>query len=115
MNRYKISDSFFVNTDEKWIKIKYDEIRFLRAFENSTIIFLTNERTIIANHQLQEVAKMLSNHTNFIYISKLEIVNANHIDGFKDNCYYIGKNELWVTSNYRAYLKEFFEDITIHD
>ena len=41
MNRYKISDSFFVNTDEKWVRIKRDEIKWLRAFENGTVIFLT--------------------------------------------------------------------------
>ena len=115
MNRYKISDSFFVNTDEKWIRIKYDEIKFLRAFENSTVIFLTNEPTVIANHQLQEIAKMLSNHTNFVYINRSEIINVNYVDGFKDNCYYIGKNELYVTKNYKTYLEEYFEDITIHD
>ena len=79
---YKISDSFFVNTDEKWTRIKYDEIKFLRAFENGTVIFLTNECTIMVNHQLQEVAKMLSNHTNFVYINRSEIVNVNCIDGF---------------------------------
>ena len=115
MNRYKISDSFFANTDEKWTKIKYDEIKFLRAFENCTVIFLTDERTIMVNHQLQEVAKTLSNHTNFVYINRSEIINVNYVDGFKDNCYYIDKNELYVTSAYKAYFKEFFEDITIHN
>ena len=115
MNRYKLGDSFFVNTDDKWVRIKRDEIKWLRAFENSTVIFLTNERTIMANHQLQEVAKMLSNYTNFVYINRSEIVNVNYIDGFKDNCYYIGKNELYVTSTYKTYLKEYFYDITIHD
>ena len=115
MKRYQISDSFFVNTDEKWTKIKYDEIKFLRAFENGTVIFLTSERTIMANHKLSVIAKILSNHTNFVYINRSEIVNVDHIDGFKDNRYYIGKTPLYVTTNYETYLKEYFNDITIHD
>lgn len=115
MKRYQISDSFFVNTDEKWTKIKYDEIKWLRAFENSTVIFLTGERTIMANHKLSVIAKILSNHTNFVYINRSEIVNVSYIDGFKDNCYYIGNNSLYVTNQYKSYLKEYFEDITIHD
>lgn len=115
MNRYKINDSFFVNTDEKWIRIKYDEIKFLRAFENGTVIFLTNNRTIMVNHQLSSIAKILNNGENFVYINRSEIVNVDYIDGFKDNCYYIDKNELYATSNYKTYLKEYFEGITIHD
>lgn len=115
MKRYQISDSFFVNTGEKWTKIKYDEIKFLRAFENGTVIFLTNERTIMVDHKLSVIAKMLSIHTNFVYINRSEIINVDYIDGFKDDCYYIGKNELYVTNNYKTYLKEYFKDITIHD
>ena len=115
MKRYQISDSFFVNTGEKWTKIKYDEIKWVRAFENGTVIFLTDERTIMSEHKLSVIAKMLSTHTNFVYINRSEIVNVDHIDGFKDNRYYIGKNELYVTSNYKTYLKEYFNDITIHD
>ncbi len=115
MKRYQISDSFFVNTGEKWTKIKYDDIKWLRAFENSTVIFLANECTIIANHKLSAIAKILSDHTNFVYINRSEIVNVAYIDGFKDNRYYIGKTPLYVTTNYETYLKEFFNDIIIHD
>lgn len=115
MNRYKISDSFFVNTDVKYIRIKYDEIKFLRAFEDSTVIFLTDDRTIIANHQLSTIIKILNNHTNFVRINKTEIINVDYVDGFKDNCYYIGVNQLYVTSYYKTYLEEHFKDITIYD
>lgn len=115
MNTYKITDSFFVREDKRWIRIKYDDIKWLRAFENATVIFLTDERTIIVNHLLREVAKMLNNYTNFVRINKSEIVNMNYIDAFEGNCYYIGKNELYVTSAYKTYLKEYFEDITIHE
>lgn len=115
MNRYKLGDSFFVNTDDKWVRIKRDEIKWLRAFENGTVIFLTDERTIMANHQLSAIAKMLNNDDNFVYINRSEIVNVDYIDGFKDNCYFIGKNELYVTINYKTYLEEYFKDITIHN
>ena len=30
---YVVSDGFFVKTDEKWEKVRYDEILWVRAFE----------------------------------------------------------------------------------
>ena len=115
MNTHKITDSFFANIDKRWTRIKYDEIKFLRAFENDTVIFLTHGRTIIANHLSCEVTKMLSNYTNFVHINRSEIVNVDYIDGFEGNCYYIDENQLYATGDYKTYLKEYFEDVIIHD
>ena len=30
---YVVRDGFFVKTDEKWKKVRYDEIMWVRAFE----------------------------------------------------------------------------------
>ena len=55
-------DGFFVKTDEKWEKVRYDESLWVRAFEN----------------------------------------------GFEGNCYYIGKNPLYATGDYRQRMEGVF-------
>ena len=49
---YVVRDGFFVKTDEKWEKVRYDEILWVRAFENGSVIFLTDERNKMVNHRL---------------------------------------------------------------
>ena len=94
-------DGFFVKTDEKWEKVRYDEILWVRAFENGSVIFLTNERNKMANHRLWRIEEMLQEHKNFVRINRSEIVNLDAVDGFEGNCYYIGKNPLYATGDYR--------------
>ena len=36
------------------------------------------------------------------------IVNLNAIDGFEGNCYYIGKNPLYATGDYRQRMEGVF-------
>ena len=38
---------------------------------------------------------------NFVRINRSEIVNLDAVDGFEGNCYYIGKNPLYATGDYR--------------
>ena len=49
---YVVRDGFFVKTDERWTKVRYDEILWVRAFENGSVIFLTDERNKMVNHRL---------------------------------------------------------------
>ena len=98
---YVVRDGFFVKTDEKWEKVRYDEILWVRAFENGSVMFLTNERSLMVNHRLWRIEEMLTEHPNFVRINRSEIVNLNAIDGFEGNCYYIGKNPLYATGVYR--------------
>ena len=105
---YVVRDGFFVKTDEKWEKVRYDEILWVRAFENGSVMFLTNERSLMVNHRLWRIEEMLTEHPNFVRINRSEIVNLNAIDGFEGNCYYIGKNPLYATGVYRQRMEGVF-------
>ncbi len=105
---YVVEDGFFVKTDEKWEKVRYDEILCVRAFENGSVIFLTNERNKMANHRLWRIEEMLQEHKNFVRINRSEIVNLDAVDGFEGNCYYIGKNPLYATGDYRQRMEGVF-------
>ena len=106
--RELVRDGFFVKTDEKWEKVRYDEIMWVRAFENGSVIFLTNERNKMVNHRLWRIEEMLTEHPNFVRINRSEIVNLDAVDGFEGNCYYIGKNPLYATGDYRQRMEGVF-------
>lgn len=105
---YVVEDGFFVKTDEKWEKVKCDEILWVRAFENGSIIFLTGERNKKVNHRLWRIEEMLTEYPNFVRINRSEIVNLDCVDGFERNCYYIGKQPLYATGNYRQRMEGVF-------
>ena len=105
---YVVEDGFFVKTDEKWEKVSYDEILWVRAFENGSVIFLTDERNKMVNHRLWRIEEMLQEHKNFVRINRSEIVNLDAVDGFEGNCYYIGKNPLYATGDYRQRMEGVF-------
>ena len=103
-----VSDGFFVKTDEKWEKVRYDEILWVRAFENGSVVFLTDGKSLMVSHRLWRIEEILQDHANFVRINRSEIVNLNAIDGFEGNCYYIGKNPLYATGDYRQRMEGVF-------
>lgn len=105
---YVVKDGFFVKTDEKWEKVRYDEILWVRAFENGSVMFLTGERNKMVNHRLWRIEEMLTEYPNFVRINRSEIVNLDAVDGFEGNCYYIGKNPLYATGVYRQRMEGVF-------
>ena len=46
-----------MKTDEKWEKVRYDEILWVRAFENGSVVFLTGERNKMVNHRFGGLRK----------------------------------------------------------
>ena len=96
---YVVKNGFFVKTDEKWEKVRYVEILWVRAFENGSVVFLTDGKSLMVNHRLWRIEEILQDHANFVRINRSEIVNLNAIDGFEGNCYYIGKNPLYARTH----------------
>ena len=105
---YVVKNGFFVKTDEKWEKVRYVEILWVRAFENGSVVFLTDGKSLMVNHRLWRIEDILQDHANFVRINRSEIVNLNAIDGFEGNCYYIGKNPLYATGVYRQRMEGVF-------
>ena len=80
---YVVKNGFFVKTDEKWEKVRYVEILWVRAFENGSVVFLTDGKSLMVNHRLWRIEEILQDHANFVRINRSEIVNLNAIDGFE--------------------------------
>ena len=107
-NPYVVRNGFFVKTEKRWEKVVYDEILWIRAFENGCIIYLTDERNLMVNHRLWRIEEMLTEHPNLVRINRSEIVNLDVIDSFEGNCYYIGKEALYTTDTYRHCMEDAF-------
>ena len=103
-----MENGFVVKADVEWDKVWDVEILWVRAFENGSVMFLTNERSLMVNHLLWRIEEMLTEHPNFVRINRSEIVNLDFVDGFEGNCYYIGKNPLYATGDYRQRMEGVF-------
>jgi DNA-binding LytR/AlgR family response regulator len=64
-------------------------------------MFLTDGKSLMVNLRLWRIEEILQEHPNFVRINRSEIVNLDAVDGFEGNCYYIGKNPLYATGDYR--------------
>lgn len=71
-------------------------------------MFLTDGKSLMVNHRLWRIEEMLTEHPNFVRINRSEIVNLDAVDGFEGNCYYIGKNPLYATGDYRQGMEGVF-------
>ena len=71
-------------------------------------MFLTDGKSLMVNHRLWIIEEMLQEHKNFVRINRSEIVNLDAVDGFEGNCYYIGKNPLYATGDYRQGMEGVF-------
>jgi hypothetical protein len=84
-------------------------------------MFLTDGKSLMVNHRLWRIEEMLTEHPrsssarsypqgleNFVRINRSEIVNLDAVDGFEGNCYYIGKNPLYATGDYRQRMEGVF-------
>ena len=94
-------------------------------------VSLTDERSLVVNHRLWRIEEMLTEYPrsssarsypqgleNFVRINRSEIVNLDCVDGFErrsalplgltKNCYYIGKNPLYATGDYRQRMEGVF-------
>ena len=52
--------------------------------------------------------KLKGGQTYVRRINRSEIVNLDAVDGFEGNCYYIGKNPLYATGDYRQRMEGVF-------
>ena len=59
-------------------------------------------------YTLGSVPLCTQEHPNFVRINRSEIVNLNAVDGFEGNCYYVGKNPLYATGDYRQRMEGVF-------
>ncbi len=91
-------DSFFVKTDKRMEKVRYDDILFLESMQNYVILQLKETR-LITHTTLKSIVDSLP--SSFIQIHKQYVINRNHVNALEGNQVIIKDNKLPVSRTYR--------------
>jgi DNA-binding LytR/AlgR family response regulator len=91
----EIAEYFFIKTDNKLIKINYDDILFIEAMQNYVSVH-TREKKYITYLTFKSVEDHLPS-TGFLKIHKSYIVSIARIDSIEGNLVRIGTHELPIS------------------
>ncbi len=93
------SDSIFVRSDRKMIKVNFSEIIFIESLSDYIKIHL-KEKTVITRESLSNIEAKLPQN-NFLRIHRSYIVSLSGIDSFTHDTVLIQKHELPISRSYK--------------
>ena len=92
-------DFFFVKSERRYFKIRYDDILFIEGLKDYVII-QTENRRIITKMYLRTIHELLPPSV-FFRINKSYVVNLEKIESFDTNDVFIGKYEIGIGNTYK--------------
>ncbi len=96
-------DHFFIKDGTTYVKLPYENIRFLRSSGNYVDVHCCEGK-----HTVRSTIKDLKENlpeNKFIQIHKSIIINSHFLDSFNSNSAFIGKEELSIGRAYKDNLK----------
>ena len=90
---------FFVKSERRYFKIRYDDILFIEGLKDYVII-QTENRRIITKMYLRTIHELLPPSV-FFRINKSYVVNLEKIESFDTNDVFIGKYEISIGNTYK--------------
>ncbi|HBS88780.1 MAG: hypothetical protein A2W91_04100 [Bacteroidetes bacterium GWF2_38_335] len=101
------NDFIFVKTKNNLsVKIRFDEILFLEAFDNYAFIH-TGKEKLLVSFTLKDLEKRI-NASFLIRVHRSFIINCNKVDAIHNNCLMIAKNEIPIGKSYKNDVLKFF-------
>lgn len=97
---------FFVKTDSKWVKISYDEIKYIEGLKDYVMLHTQNEKIIVLEN-LKELAVNLEDK-GFMRVHKSFIVNLNKITSIERNRIFIEKEIIPIGDTFRDIFFQWF-------
>ncbi len=94
------SDSIFVRSDRKMIKINFSEINYIESLSDYVKIYLS-DKTVITRETLSNIEAKLSQH-DFLRVHRSYIVSLAGIDSFTSEIVEINKKEIPISRSYRT-------------
>lgn len=104
-----IKDSLFLKKDDRFERVKFEQILWLEADSNYTEIHTTSD-TFIYSTVLKKVETVLPGD-QFFRIHRSYIVNKNCITGFSGNMLLINDQKIPVSNQYREMVFSWFNTI----
>jgi DNA-binding LytR/AlgR family response regulator len=104
------SDSFFVRSERKMVKIQFSEILFIESLADYLKIVLP-EKTVITRETISNTeAKLPQNE--FLRVHRSFIVNLSKIDSFTNELIEIGKKQIPISRSFKKEVLAFLENKT---
>lgn len=98
---------FFVKTDSRWVKVFYDEIKYIEGLKDYIIIHTPNERIILLEN-LKELAENLK-EKGFMRVHKSFIINLNKITSIERNRLFIEKEIIPIGDTFKDIFFQWLE------
>jgi DNA-binding LytR/AlgR family response regulator len=93
------SDFFFVKTNRKIVKVKYDELLFVQSYGEYVKLY-TQDDIILALQTTAFMEKLLPSET-FVRVHRSSIVNLNHIKEIEGNMIRIEGHQITISKRMR--------------
>ncbi len=93
------SDSFFVRSDRKMIKIDIAEIRYIESLSDYIKIHL-GDKTVVTRETLSNIEAKLQGN-DFLRIHRSYIVSISRIESFTHECVMVNKHELPISRSHK--------------
>jgi len=104
-----VKGAFFLRKNNKYHKVKFEEIYFIEADGNYTIIHTTSG-DYIYSFVLRKIEDKLPSE-DFMKVHRSYLINVNHVSGMAGNMINISDSEIPVSRNYREDLNKRFDFI----
>ena len=105
-NIMALKDCIFVKDDYAFVKLKVDDIRYLKSDNNYVEIYV-NEKMKLVRCKLKEVQEFLSTD-KFVQIHRSHVVNIDKIEKIGSGFVIIGEDRLPVSSSHKEKLMAMF-------
>jgi DNA-binding LytR/AlgR family response regulator len=99
-----VNDYFFVKTDNKLVKLLFDEVLYIEALQNYVVVF-TKSKKFMTYLTFKSVEEYLP-ADKFIKVHKSYIVAAAHIDSIEGNDIRIGEQHIPISRNQKEEVME---------
>lgn len=93
------SDSFFVRSDRKMVKVCFAEILYIESLADYIKIYL-RDKNVVTRETISSIEAKLPQH-DFLRIHRSYIVAKNAIDSFTSELVEVGKKQLPISRGYK--------------
>lgn len=102
------SESFFVRSERKMIKILYSEIQFIESLADYIKIHLT-DKSVVTRETISNVEAKLPQN-NFLRVHRSYLVSLANINSFTNEYIEIGKKQIPISRSYKKKVLERLEN-----
>ena len=92
----------FIKSDRKLIKIKFEDILFIKGLGNYVEIFLINNKRLVYYKTLKDLIDKLPDE--FMRVHNSNIINLRNVDSIEDNHLIIGEHKITIAKSYKECL-----------